>query len=650
MPVLTVGSGQQFATLSAALAASQDGDTIYVAAGVYLNDFAIIKTKVDIIGVGGMAHFVHDGSVPIPNGKGIFVTNTDVSFDHIEFSGAKVSDGNGAGIRYQGGNLTLTNCYFHNNQDGILAAASPTGVITIDRSEFGFNGTGDGLTHNLYADKIGTLTITNSYFHDAVVGHEIKSRAANTTVMNSRIFDLNGTSSYSIDLPNGGKAVIQNNIIQQGPNSENSAIISYAAREAFAGSSLSVTNNTIINHLNKLSSKGVLNFSTIPVQITGNDFYGLTASQIANGPSVQSGNDLLQSSPAISTTHPWSSSPWDKLVSGRSTNDVLVGSTARDLLVGGGGSDTFEVKAQAGSDTIADFGTGDVVKLTGYVFSTFTSVKQAMTASGSDTILNLGGGQTLKFLGLTPSSFAADDFGFGSVSNPDVVAGVLPESGASTNFIIGASNNNSLVGTSANDSIDGRAGVDIMNGGIGDDIYVVNTTPDVVIESANGGIDTIKASCRSYTLAANVENLFLFTNKAHIATGNGLNNLIKSSIGNDTVDGGAGNDILIAQTGAYRLTGGVGSDTITFTAMGARSLVTDFDVGEDVLDLRPLMSKAGYDGTNPLADGAIALSVDPSGGALVSVDPTNSGALFKLVTLVGVAPNELGIGTDLLWQ
>ena len=153
MSVLTVGAGQQFATLSAALAASHDGDTIYVAAGVYVNDFAIIKTKVEIVGVGGMAHLVHDGSVSIPNGKAILVTNTDVSLDHIEFSGARVADDNGAGIRYQGGNLTITNCYFHNNQDGILAAASPTGVIAIDRSEFGFNGAGDGLTHNLYVDE-----------------------------------------------------------------------------------------------------------------------------------------------------------------------------------------------------------------------------------------------------------------------------------------------------------------------------------------------------------------------------------------------------------------------------------------------------------------------------------------------------------------
>ena len=85
-------------------------------------------------------------------------------------------------IRYEGGNLTLNNVYFHNNQDGLLGAADLAGTISINNSEFAFNGIGDGKTHNLYVGDIANLTITNSYFHDAIVGHEIKSRAENTTI------------------------------------------------------------------------------------------------------------------------------------------------------------------------------------------------------------------------------------------------------------------------------------------------------------------------------------------------------------------------------------------------------------------------------------------------------------------------------------
>src|SRR6476660_6275833 len=129
MAILTVGSGEQYAALGAAVSASHDGDTVYVQAGTYFNDFATIKTKISIIGVGGLAHFV--ATQGPSNGKAILVTTTDVSIDHLEFSGAAVGAGNGGGIRYEGGKLTVTNSYFHDNQDGILGAAVSGGVITI---------------------------------------------------------------------------------------------------------------------------------------------------------------------------------------------------------------------------------------------------------------------------------------------------------------------------------------------------------------------------------------------------------------------------------------------------------------------------------------------------------------------------------------
>jgi hypothetical protein len=66
-----------------------------------------------------------------------------------------------------------------------------------------------------------------------------------------------------------------------------------------------------------------------------------------------------------------------------------------------------------------------------------------------------------------------------------------------------------------------------------------------------------------------------------------------------------------------------------------------------LLDLRPLMSGSGYDGSNPLADGAISVSA-ANGGVVVSVDPANTGTMAQLVTLVGVSPND--VITNLLWQ
>ncbi len=52
---LTVGPGQQFGTVAAAVNASHDGDTIDVMAGLYVNDFAEIRTRIVLQAVGGMA-------------------------------------------------------------------------------------------------------------------------------------------------------------------------------------------------------------------------------------------------------------------------------------------------------------------------------------------------------------------------------------------------------------------------------------------------------------------------------------------------------------------------------------------------------------------------------------------------------------------
>jgi hypothetical protein len=232
-----------------------------------------------------------------------------VTFDHIEFSGAKVADKNGAGIRYQAGNLTITNCYFHNNQEGILAAPNPSGTITIDHSEFGYNGYGDGQTHNIYIGRIASFTITNSYIHDAIVGHEVKSMAAISTIENNRIVDGKSTASYSIDLPSGGVAVVKNNLIQQGPNSQNKTIISYGERtlQLWANSKLQIANNTVVNQ--RANPLFLFNhYSTVTAAITNNKFFGFVAAQIASGPNVQSGDAFLTVMPVINTSHPWATS------------------------------------------------------------------------------------------------------------------------------------------------------------------------------------------------------------------------------------------------------------------------------------------------------------------------------------------------------
>jgi Ca2+-binding RTX toxin-like protein len=408
MTILTVGPGLQFQTVAAAVAASHDGDTLYVQAGTYLNDGATINTKISIVGVGGLAHFV--SNTPIANGKAIFVTNTDVKFDHVEFSGAQVPDGNGAGIRYQGGHLTITNSYFHDNQDGILGAASSGGIITIDASEFAHNGKGDGQTHNIYIGAISNFTITHSYIHDAVVGHEIKSRAATTTIENNRIFDNSGTASYSIDLPNGGVAVVSHNVIQQGINSQNSRIVAYGAEGGlFANSSLRVDGNTVSNELTRnpiFVANFAANLTAGAVAITNNHLFGITAAQIAIGPHTSTGNTTLSAKPTLDSSHPEAASAWDHIVWAPGTANVLSGSAARDLVVGSAGSDTL--KGGLGRDTL--------IGGTGADSFNFKLTTESPKGVNHDTIADFSGhgreGDHINVRGIDANSHAAHNQNF----------------------------------------------------------------------------------------------------------------------------------------------------------------------------------------------------------------------------------------------
>ncbi len=247
--VLKVGPDRTLATPSAAAAVARSGDVIEIDAGTYVGDTATwTQNDLTIRGVGGLAHLKADGRSA--QGKGIWViAGSRTTVVNIEFSGASVPDGNGAGIRQEGTDLVVRTCSFHDNENGILAGANAASDIRISRSRFFRNGLGDGYTHNIYIGTVRSFTLTGSAVTTARVGHEVKSRALTNTIRANRILDKGATASYSIDLPNGGDSVIAGNVIEQGPNSENPTLISYGAEGLENPSSrLWVVNNTLVNH------------------------------------------------------------------------------------------------------------------------------------------------------------------------------------------------------------------------------------------------------------------------------------------------------------------------------------------------------------------------------------------------------------------
>ena len=300
MTTLTVGSAKQYVTIEAAVAASSAGDTVAVDAGTYTNDFVTINHNLTLQSAGGTVSIV--ATQQPPNGKAIIDeggAGVSVAINGFDLSGAVVSSGNGAGIRYEGGALTLTSDNIHNNQDGLLGAADPAGAITINASTFASNGAGDGHTHNIYIGAIQSATIENSTITSANVGHDIKSRAANTTVTGNTITDgASGTASYEIDLPNGGNGVITGNTIEKGPNASNPiAITTGEEGSIYASSSLLVQGNTLLNDYTSHITTIVVNDTAATAVVTGNQLYGWN--NVSSGPANVSGNTVLATEPAI---------------------------------------------------------------------------------------------------------------------------------------------------------------------------------------------------------------------------------------------------------------------------------------------------------------------------------------------------------------
>ncbi len=245
---IEVGPGKPFATLSQAVRTAKDGDVIEIdSGGDYAGDVCTIRANdLTLRGVGeGRAKFPAAGKNVA--GKGIWVVSgNDLTVENIEFSDARVRDRNGAGIRAQGKNLTVRNCKFHNCENGILGGA---GVVLIEHCEFSHCGL-NGRAHNLYIARADKLIFRFNYSHHAKAGHLLKSRAKTNDIRYNYLSDESGgSSSYVVNLPNGGKCHLVGNVFCQGPQTQNSAMIAYGEEGVSnPDPQLFLINNTLVNN------------------------------------------------------------------------------------------------------------------------------------------------------------------------------------------------------------------------------------------------------------------------------------------------------------------------------------------------------------------------------------------------------------------
>jgi hypothetical protein len=270
---LEVGQGREFKLPSQAVAAAKDGDTIDIYPGQYVDCATVRQHDLTIEGKG-------PGVVMTDKvcGKGILdLIGSDITIRNITLQRAHVPQGNGAGIMAEGGDLTIENSRFMNNENGILSRSPKTAHIRILSSEFMGNGKCEpDCAHAIYINGGGLLHVERTRFLDTHVGHDIKSRALRTEVIACDMEDgPEGNSSYLIEAPNGGALIVEGNTMEKGPNSQNPATAIMIGAEGVTQPTdeLRFRGNTFTNDQAKPTTF-VHNLSKTPAQLIGNVFKG----------------------------------------------------------------------------------------------------------------------------------------------------------------------------------------------------------------------------------------------------------------------------------------------------------------------------------------------------------------------------------------
>ena len=237
---------------------------------------------------------------------------------------------------------------------------------------------------------------------------------------------------------------------------------------------------------------------------------------------------------------------------GSSGADSLMGSAGNDTYVSGSGSDTFD--GGNGVDVIDYKNNTAGVTLVVNAFSTTNlSFNLNNTVGGVNQVNNIRNVEAIKLgAGINIVSLANLGATYG---------GMTIDGGAgSTNSIVGSGGNDSILGGVGNDTLSSGTSTtdsDTLSGGAGNDLYIVSHSGDQIIETASGGIDTVQTALSTFALgsvnvanggSANnyVENLTFTGTSTFSGTGNELDNVITGGINSDVLNGGAGNDTLVA--------------------------------------------------------------------------------------------------------
>jgi len=249
--VILVGPNESVTRIADAAKLARDGDTVLIRPGTYKGDVASWPQKsLEIRGFGGRPVLAANGQNA--EGKAIWVIqNGNFKIENIEFRDATVSDGNGAGVRFEQGQLEVRDCIFENNQNGILTANFEDAELHVLNSVFSQAPQDTtALHHLLYVGRIKSLVVEGSRFHQGYQGHLLKSRARRNEIRYNLLLDgLHGAASYELEFPEGGSALVVGNVISQSADSANPIVVGYGAEGGrWPENRLLLAHNTLINN------------------------------------------------------------------------------------------------------------------------------------------------------------------------------------------------------------------------------------------------------------------------------------------------------------------------------------------------------------------------------------------------------------------
>ncbi|HEX8573985.1 MAG TPA: calcium-binding protein, partial [Allosphingosinicella sp.] len=239
----------------------------------------------------------------------------------------------------------------------------------------------------------------------------------------------------------------------------------------------------------------------------------------------------------------------DDGIAGLASDDILSGGSGKDTLDGGAGDD--RLTGGAGSDWLAG-GIGT------------DTADYSLESGGGGVTVNLSGGPVWvsNVLALQPGQ-ARD-----SHLNVDTLEGIENvTTGAGVDVVHGDAAANRIETGGGGDLLFGGAGADILIGGDGGDQYYIQASDssafeDVIVEHAGGGIDQVRTTFPSFTLAGlpEVEWLLGLADIAFTLTGNDRDNYLQGNTRADTLEGGLGDDELVGLGGDDIMRGGLGDD------------------------------------------------------------------------------------------